>query len=364
MVNSFYCFLFTKYKGVKMRSFLFSLMIILLTSCVTVIKAPDEIDPNEMHNAIADNDSTKVRNILKNKSFIKKEMPIFDSGSTRYARMVAKNNAYFILDEAITGKSHGSYPDITKGLCRTEIVQSLLDAGLPPRSDDLAKAATTPCTGIINLLITKLTTDEIDKASQMYLEQLKKELPNQNIYEFSKYDYNRINLTKPGLDLLTNKNQSICQSTNTNCEISNKLSEMNIKINSQLLTLEKIKETQNAARKKIESKYKMSFCKFENLFFTIFASTNQIEKNCIYSLTNPLKILQSQKTGILASLTEPTPGLMDKVIFIQTDKPYADAQLIRNILVQSTGLIKYKTILGTEKTVDSFKLLGDINSRE
>ena len=73
--------------------------------------------------------------------------------------------------------------------------------------------------------------------------------------------------------------------------------------------------------------------------------------------------MQVLNNGVLVSLAHPIQYLPNKVIFIKTNKEYADQDLVGKIFVHSNGFMNYPTVLGVKKTVHSFKYLGDVKKK-
>lgn len=104
---------------------------------------------------------------------------------------------------------------------------------------------------------------------------------------------------------------------------------------------------------------KMKFCTNANLVSAIFFSylTPQIESNCIYLLMGGF-VTQSAPGGIL--LGSPGGGsIQGRTIYIKTKKQYADGDMIRPQFVKSTGLMRFSTVLGAQRTVNAFQYLED-----
>lgn len=121
-------------------------------------------------------------------------------------------------------------------------------------------------------------------------------------------------------------------------------------------------EAAEAEQRKPQNKYKMAFCHNPDLFAVVFASRASIEPNCIYGIgVAPLKVLQVVAGGILVRPTDLNPYILDKVIFIKTDKQYVDGDFVQKIYVKSVGPLSYESVMGAGKTVNAFQYLGDIN---
>jgi len=136
-------------------------------------------------------------------------------------------------------------------------------------------------------------------------------------------------------------------------EIQNKQIDITKEINELL-------DTERAEQRKPENKYKMEFCKANNLFNTLYNPFGpKIESDCIYILRVPLRVLQSISNGILVTLAQPIRDLPAKTFFIKTKKQYADQDIVGEMHVKSIGTIKYTTVLGVVKTINAFQQLDD-----
>lgn len=114
---------------------------------------------------------------------------------------------------------------------------------------------------------------------------------------------------------------------------------------------------------KPEKKYKMKLCDQTNLVEVLYSDSGPtIENDCIYRLSGDgyLTVLQSLYYGILVNNKMNSWGMDKGFIFIKMPRRrYADGEIIRPMYVYSTGLMSYMSVLGSERTVHSFRYLGD-----
>jgi hypothetical protein len=132
------------------------------------------------------------------------------------------------------------------------------------------------------------------------------------------------------------------------------------KIISVALAEEEKANQKEALKNDPQAKFKLKFCQNPNLLAVAFFSQAPIEKNCIYSLAPQgyqLTVMQSVPGGIIVGAQNgPTNG---KQIFINTKRQYADGDLIQPQFVRPDGLKKYMSVVGAQKTINSFQYLGD-----
>lgn len=109
-----------------------------------------------------------------------------------------------------------------------------------------------------------------------------------------------------------------------------------------------------------ENKYKKKFCKQPDLFNAIYDPfEGKIESDCLYVLRGPLKVIQATNGGILVGLMELSQHMPNKTFFLKTNKLFVDDDHISPMFVHSTGPLNYNTVLGANRTVHSFKYLGE-----
>lgn len=109
-----------------------------------------------------------------------------------------------------------------------------------------------------------------------------------------------------------------------------------------------------------ERLFKLKYCKSPNLWAVLYVTPQPIQSKCIYSLDGPsarMYVIQSTAEGVLVG--QPNSLLGGKVFLIRTKQRYADGDAIQSQFVRSTGLFKYRSVAGAEKTVNSFQHLGD-----
>lgn len=120
-----------------------------------------------------------------------------------------------------------------------------------------------------------------------------------------------------------------------------------------LATKQRIEEDvrQREEREQQESKYKMKFCS-QPISHMAELNGNELESKCLYIITN-LKIIQVLKDGVLVR-----HEISGKVFFMKTKKQYVDDDRI-SVIANYTGIKKYMSAIGAEKTVTAFNYLGD-----
>ena len=93
----------------------------------------------------------------------------------------------------------------------------------------------------------------------------------------------------------------------------------------------------------------------QDILSSLVFRSSDIRKNCIYSLSGNIKVIQILKNGIIARLEMHDRGTYPENIFIYTKKSFVDGEFIGKGNVYYSGPYSYGTVLGSKKTVHSFK---------
>ena len=150
--------------------------------------------------------------------------------------------------------------------------------------------------------------------------------------------------------------KAVLKINNQSVDISNEYAEF---ASAEKKKKQQLESAQKKEQSRPEIKYKMPFCYPSNLIEAVFSSSYTVEKNCIYVLSDSLRVIQVIEDGILVTLTQNSQYMSDKVIFIKTSKQYVDGDLVRNILLHSIGTKKYISAIGAQKTIHAFEKLGE-----
>lgn len=315
---------------------------ILITSCAT-ISDPFQGKSNEFKEMLKNNDVASLKEFLKENSFSSRSIP---TGSS----WAKKQNAYLRLTSAITGHS-GRVAIASNEECRTEFVKTIINSGLPPRSKDLVDAALIPCKEMTKFIIKRLDQGSVDKGIKDFSSEIEKH-------------FNRIS-SNPDK---ANEYQDMFSLLKTHASRSAAFDLKNSHENFKKIVIIRPK---NQARKqqgkrlvldKIQEKYKIPFCREDNLFNTLYYN-QLLLKNCIYALHGPIRIFQNAEGGVLIHKEPGYTHVPDQIFFLQTSKSYVDGQRVWPILVTWSGTYKYKTVLGALKTVHAFKYLEDLDPK-
>lgn len=318
----------------------------IIFGCTTVIRIPS--DRNGLEQAIRENNPDAAKAILKDKSFVGKSFDFFNENS-RHENYYGRLDAYLLLELAITGRQGNNmgqlrnYGKVPGGVCRPGVVQAILDAGLSPRPIDLANACDVPCPEVVEIVMAKLSSEDITKGSQLFLKSMREQLVNRS-------DENKKKVVgwEKVIQILSKNGDS---TMNGQIIEANGLLENVIK--------KPIRDSQEKTIR-IREKYKINFCSNPDLFSTIYGPFGTpIEEKCLYILRGPVNVLQVIKGGILVSLIETNQNLPNKVFFIKTKKAYVDKDLVGSVLLKSNGSIKYTNTLGAENTIHAFVYLED-----
>ncbi len=317
---------------------LFMVSFVTLAGCATAITYP--AIGGDILGAIKQNDARKVRDLLKDKSFVGSTINL---PWTDHSRMTEEETqARQLMDMAITGRIGNNRGD---DVCRPAVVTALLDAGLAPLSSDIAESAIRPCTKVVETLLSRLPPEKVTEATDSTIGAI--------VYQLREgAGLSKVEAWSEVLQLLKQKDPASDQKIAV--------------VESALLKLHDTKArgaaAVNKAKSDLETKYGIPFCSNPNLFSSVFNPFGKsLEPNCIYIIHGPIKVLQIVEGGLLATLIRPSPELPDKAIFIKTKKQYVDEDLVGDILVRVAGTTKYANALGVEKTVQKFQYLGDVN---
>lgn len=321
--------------------------LMFFTSCATIIRNPIG-DANyagggpqllQFKRAIVDDNSATVITMLKDKSFVTKDL----TGDMSSSRGFYAMQAYDIMDLAVIGRNSTAGDPSQTGICRPQIVKALLDAQLPPRSVDLANAAAIPCPDVMKIILEKLPVDSVSKAESIFVKLMKEKFESNSLrpsVSIEKWDET--------LSMLNPNNES-----NAKWELASIREALDTRV---------YKPVRDANEKfqNIEEKHKIKFCANPNLFEVVFTSSKAIELNCIYALPpNYLKVLQVVKNGVLLTQTSFSQYTLNKNIFVKTKRQFVDGDLMPTTYVKSAGVMSFTTFVGAEKTVHAFEDLGE-----
>jgi hypothetical protein len=83
------------------------------------------------------------------------------------------------------------------------------------------------------------------------------------------------------------------------------------------------------------------------------------QSDCLYVLRGPLKIIQATSGGALIGLMDLSGQMPNRTFFLKTNQTHVDDDRISPMFVHSTGPLNYNTVLGANRTLHSFKHLGE-----
>lgn len=92
----------------------------------------------------------------------------------------AESRAYEAYDLALTGATR-SGERAKSGVCRTEIVESILNANLLPRPMDLSNAAEIPCPEIVAMFKRKMSDENFVSGVEIFAEKISSRLSSGNM---------------------------------------------------------------------------------------------------------------------------------------------------------------------------------------
>ncbi len=323
---------------------------LLVSSCASkTIQDPFNNFDNNMNyrnesyrKILQNNNKEKLKVLLKQRSFLRNNFKLIPNKREEQSNQTA---AYRRLTTAITGIDTNSRHSIfNKSTCRTEIVKIIIEAGLTPRPKDLADASMQVCPQMVQLIIEKLSKKDINLGVRKFSILFANSLKRNNLYKPTSKTWDEIYFNL--LNVSNSENQNILKAL---FSTRNKV------------ILEPIQERKNYI-KNIERKYKINFCKSDNLFEAIYFKQS-IKENCIYALSGPLVVLQNTSGGVLIHLNSMVHNIPNQIFFLKTKIRFVDNQRINPMFVKKNGVKTYKTVIGTTKTVYSFKLLETIKKK-